>query len=195
MRNLICRPQIDKSRVMTRMASNEPKWRWVGRGEGLRRLSRHPLRPKDFGSFHTFKLEKALSKNWDGNPKFPAVWSVFMPTPHAYPKPSTQTQMSLSSNSGLHWIGAESKTSTAEMSIAPSLPRLHSSFICCPLKLSSPSPSLSHKFARNQRSPACYPRIRALDLDQNTVFSLSPTSFPVFFHFKAILYEIVKMWK
>ncbi|RVX03288.1 Protein SPA, chloroplastic [Vitis vinifera] len=96
-----------------------------------------------------------------------------MPTPHAYPKPSTQTQMSLSSNSGLHWIGAESKTSTAEMSIAPSLPRLHSSFICCPLKLSSPSPSLSHKFARNQRSPASYPRIRALDLDQNTIVAIS----------------------
>lgn len=58
------------------------------------------------------------------------------------------------------------------MSIAPSLPhRLHSPFLCCPLKLSSASPCLSHnKLARNQRS---YPCIRAVDLDQNTVVAIS----------------------
>ncbi|KAK9266185.1 hypothetical protein L1049_012407 [Liquidambar formosana] len=58
------------------------------------------------------------------------------------------------------------------MSIAPSLPRLRSPFLCCPLKLSSSFSSLSHKSARNQRSPASYPSIRA-DLDQNTVVAIS----------------------
>ncbi|EXC00972.1 hypothetical protein L484_016038 [Morus notabilis] len=65
------------------------------------------------------------------------------------------------------------------MSIAPSLPRLHSPFLSCPLKLSttnssSSSSSLCHskKFGRNQRSPSSYPSIRA-DLDQNTVVAIS----------------------
>lgn len=78
------------------------------------------------------------------------------------------------------WISAHTKIksqinySNLEMSLAPSLPRLHSPFRCCPLNLSAASSSslcLSHKFARNQRSPPSYPRIRALDLDQNTVLS------------------------
>ncbi|KAA8537530.1 hypothetical protein F0562_027138 [Nyssa sinensis] len=54
---------------------------------------------------------------------------------------------------------------------APSPPRLlHSPFLRCPLKLSS---SLSQKSARNQRSPASYPCIRAIDLDQNTIVAIS----------------------
>ncbi|XP_015902972.3 protein SPA, chloroplastic [Ziziphus jujuba] len=61
------------------------------------------------------------------------------------------------------------------MSVAPWLPRLRSSFLCCPLKHSTASSSLgvSHKFARNQRSPPSYPCIRALDLDQNTIVAIS----------------------
>ncbi|XP_062097810.1 protein SPA, chloroplastic [Humulus lupulus] len=60
------------------------------------------------------------------------------------------------------------------MSLAPSLPRLHSPFLCCPLKLSTTATSFSsQKFPRNQRSPASYPCIRALDLDQNTVVAIS----------------------
>ncbi|GMY28280.1 protein SPA, chloroplastic-like [Fagus crenata] len=60
------------------------------------------------------------------------------------------------------------------MSLAPSLPRLHSPFLCCPLKLSSPTTSyFSLKSTRNQRSPVSYPCIRALDLDQNTLVAIS----------------------
>ncbi|KAG7024161.1 Protein SPA, chloroplastic [Cucurbita argyrosperma subsp. argyrosperma] len=58
------------------------------------------------------------------------------------------------------------------MTVAPSLSRLHSPFLYCPLKPTS-SASLSLTFSRNQRSPASYPRIRAIDLDQNTVVALS----------------------
>ncbi|XWS24470.1 hypothetical protein CRYUN_Cryun28dG0105300 [Craigia yunnanensis] len=57
------------------------------------------------------------------------------------------------------------------MSIPPSLSRPHSPFLCCPLKLSTPS--LSFKCGRNQRSPASYPCIRAADLDQNTIVAVS----------------------
>ncbi|XP_022772134.1 protein disulfide-isomerase LQY1, chloroplastic-like [Durio zibethinus] len=59
------------------------------------------------------------------------------------------------------------------MSIAPSLPRLHSPFLCCPLKLSTSTQSLSFKCGRNQQSPASYPCIRAVDLDQNTIVAVS----------------------
>ncbi|XP_028208236.1 protein disulfide-isomerase LQY1, chloroplastic-like isoform X2 [Glycine soja] len=48
--------------------------------------------------------------------------------------------------------------------LSPSLsrPKLQSSFLCCPLKYSKPT-------NRNiQPKPTSYPRIRALDLDQNT---------------------------
>ncbi|XVF73898.1 hypothetical protein PTKIN_Ptkin13bG0017600 [Pterospermum kingtungense] len=57
------------------------------------------------------------------------------------------------------------------MSIAPSLSRLHSPFLCTPFKLSAPS--LSSKCGRNQRSPPSYPCIRAADLDQNTIVAVS----------------------
>ncbi|KGN60026.1 protein disulfide-isomerase LQY1, chloroplastic [Cucumis sativus] len=58
------------------------------------------------------------------------------------------------------------------MTVAPSLSRLHSPFLYCPLK-PTPSTSLSVTFSGNQRSPPSYPRIRAIDLDQNTVVALS----------------------
>ncbi|XP_050939646.1 protein SPA, chloroplastic isoform X1 [Cucumis melo] len=58
------------------------------------------------------------------------------------------------------------------MTVAPSLSRLHSPFLYCPLKPTS-STSLSVTFSGNQRSPPSYPRIRAIDLDQNTVVALS----------------------
>ncbi|KAM1387888.1 hypothetical protein ACFX2I_016077 [Malus domestica] len=61
------------------------------------------------------------------------------------------------------------------MSQAPSLPRLRSPFLSCPLKLST-SPSsfcASHKFSGYQRLPKSYPCIRAIDLDQNTVVAIS----------------------
>ncbi|XP_020204382.1 protein disulfide-isomerase LQY1, chloroplastic [Cajanus cajan] len=55
------------------------------------------------------------------------------------------------------------------MTLSPSLSlhNLHSSFLCCPLK--------SKPLARNiiQPKPTSYPRIRALDLDQNTVVAIS----------------------
>ncbi|XP_052201878.1 protein SPA, chloroplastic [Diospyros lotus] len=58
------------------------------------------------------------------------------------------------------------------MSTAPSLvARLHSPFLCCPLKLSSSS---SPKSRFNHRpSPLSYPSIKAIDLDQNTVVAVS----------------------
>ncbi|XP_041021919.1 protein SPA, chloroplastic [Juglans microcarpa x Juglans regia] len=60
------------------------------------------------------------------------------------------------------------------MSLAPSLPRFHSPFLRRPLKLSSTTSFLPYRPAsRNQRSPASYPCIRALDLDQNTVVAIS----------------------
>ncbi|KAM7518170.1 hypothetical protein LguiB_017132 [Lonicera macranthoides] len=56
------------------------------------------------------------------------------------------------------------------MSIATSLPYLHSPFLSSPLKQSL-SPSLFYnKPSRNQRS---YPSIKALDLDQNTVAAIT----------------------
>ncbi|XP_007017784.2 PREDICTED: protein SPA, chloroplastic [Theobroma cacao] len=57
------------------------------------------------------------------------------------------------------------------MSMATSLLRLHSPFLCCPLK--SSTASLSFKCGRNQRLPASYPCIRAVDLDQNTIVAVS----------------------
>lgn len=57
------------------------------------------------------------------------------------------------------------------MSIAPSLPRLHSPFLCSLHKL--PNPSLPFKCGRNQRSPSSYPCIRAVDLDQNTIVAVT----------------------
>ncbi|XP_077220855.1 dnaJ/Hsp40 cysteine-rich domain superfamily protein [Tasmannia lanceolata] len=54
------------------------------------------------------------------------------------------------------------------MSIAPYLPRLHSSFLSFLPKLSS-----SHKPIKNQRPPTSYPCIKALDLDQNTVVAIT----------------------
>ncbi|KAL5557901.1 hypothetical protein UlMin_034112 [Ulmus minor] len=58
------------------------------------------------------------------------------------------------------------------MSLAPSLPRLQSPFLCCPLKFSSSS-CPSQKLGRNnQQSPPNFPCIRA-ELDQNTVVAIS----------------------
>ncbi|XP_027330352.1 protein SPA, chloroplastic [Abrus precatorius] len=64
------------------------------------------------------------------------------------------------------------------MTLAPalSIPIFHSSFLCCPLKLksfslSSCNPSSSGN--RIQPKPTSYPRIRALDLDQNTVLAIT----------------------
>ncbi|KAK3231780.1 hypothetical protein Dsin_003661 [Dipteronia sinensis] len=65
------------------------------------------------------------------------------------------------------------------MSIAPSLHRLHSPFLCCPHKLSSHSAandnSISIKSSRIQRSTggSSYPCIRAIDLDQNTIVAIT----------------------
>ncbi|KAK3423842.1 protein SPA, chloroplastic [Eucalyptus grandis] len=60
------------------------------------------------------------------------------------------------------------------MSLAPSLPRLRTPFLhSSPLKR---SPSLSAKPAgahRRSSPPLSYPRIRAVDLDQNTVVAIS----------------------
>ncbi|XP_042991131.1 protein SPA, chloroplastic isoform X2 [Carya illinoinensis] len=59
------------------------------------------------------------------------------------------------------------------MSLAPSLPRFHSPFLRRPLKLSSTTFLSYRPASRNQRSPASYPCIRAIDLDQNTVVAIS----------------------
>ncbi|BAT82841.1 hypothetical protein VIGAN_03291000 [Vigna angularis var. angularis] len=55
------------------------------------------------------------------------------------------------------------------MTLSPSLslPNLHSSFLSCPLK-SKPSATTFL-----QPKPSSYPRIRALELDQNTVVAIS----------------------
>ncbi|XP_044475486.1 protein disulfide-isomerase LQY1, chloroplastic [Mangifera indica] len=57
------------------------------------------------------------------------------------------------------------------MSIPSSVTCLHSPFLLCPLKLSSHSTASFS--ARNRLSPPSYPRIRAIDLDQNTVVAIS----------------------
>ncbi|KAI9109116.1 hypothetical protein K1719_019739 [Acacia pycnantha] len=54
------------------------------------------------------------------------------------------------------------------MPLAPSLPRFHSPFLCCPLKSTSPSKSLPI-----QRKPTSFPCIRAIEFDQNTVVAVS----------------------
>ncbi|KDP36937.1 hypothetical protein JCGZ_08228 [Jatropha curcas] len=61
------------------------------------------------------------------------------------------------------------------MPVAPSISRFHSPFLCCPFKLSSFSASSVHfvKSARNQRFPASYPCIRAVELDQNTIVAIT----------------------
>ncbi|KAL5072160.1 hypothetical protein RYX36_023047 [Vicia faba] len=52
-----------------------------------------------------------------------------------------------------------------------SLPHFHSSFLSSPLKSFSPTPS-SRNFII-QPKPTFYPRIRALELDQNTVIAIT----------------------
>ncbi|KAL3514757.1 hypothetical protein ACH5RR_027474 [Cinchona calisaya] len=64
------------------------------------------------------------------------------------------------------------------MTITPSLSRLHSPFICCPLKNSSSSSSsssalLAQKSIRMPRYPTSYPCIRAIELDQNTIVAIT----------------------
>ncbi|KAK6235418.1 hypothetical protein SCA6_010755, partial [Theobroma cacao] len=59
------------------------------------------------------------------------------------------------------------------MSITLLLPHFRSPYLCSPLKPSTPS--LSFKCGRSPRSPASYPCIRAVDLDQTTVLTLSLT--------------------
>ncbi|XP_057427864.1 protein disulfide-isomerase LQY1, chloroplastic [Lotus japonicus] len=57
------------------------------------------------------------------------------------------------------------------MTLAPSLslPHFHSSFLCCPLKQPF-SPSSRNRI---QPKPTSYPRIRALEFDQNTVIAIT----------------------
>ncbi|XP_017982567.1 PREDICTED: protein SPA, chloroplastic-like [Theobroma cacao] len=57
------------------------------------------------------------------------------------------------------------------MSITLLLPHFHSPYLCSPLKPSTPS--LSFKCGRSPRSPASYPCIRAVDLDQTTIVTAS----------------------
>ncbi|CDP07409.1 unnamed protein product [Coffea canephora] len=60
------------------------------------------------------------------------------------------------------------------MTITPSVSRLHSPFICCPLKISSSSSGLlTQKSIRNRRCPTSYPCIRAIELDQNTIVAIT----------------------
>ncbi|XP_031493973.1 protein disulfide-isomerase LQY1, chloroplastic isoform X2 [Nymphaea colorata] len=55
------------------------------------------------------------------------------------------------------------------MSTTPSLARLHTSF----LAPSHPKLSALRPAVRNQRPPPSYPRIKALELDQNTLVAIS----------------------
>ncbi|XP_011045111.1 PREDICTED: protein disulfide-isomerase LQY1 [Populus euphratica] len=61
------------------------------------------------------------------------------------------------------------------MPVAPSIPRLHSPFLCFPLQEISSSSLSSFKSPRNnhQRSPVSHPCTRAVDLDQNTIVAIS----------------------
>ncbi|XP_065880494.1 protein SPA, chloroplastic [Euphorbia lathyris] len=59
------------------------------------------------------------------------------------------------------------------MPLAASVPRLHTPFLCFPLKTFTASSVSSFKSSRNQRSPASYPCIRAVDLDQNTIVAIA----------------------
>jgi len=54
------------------------------------------------------------------------------------------------------------------ISCSLSLPQLHSTFLSSPLKSLSTTPLARNKF---QPKPTFYPRIRALELDQNTVYN------------------------
>ncbi|KAJ8772740.1 hypothetical protein K2173_027917 [Erythroxylum novogranatense] len=62
------------------------------------------------------------------------------------------------------------------MPVSSPVSRLHSPFLCCPLKFSFPISSssvVSVNSSQNQRSPTSYPRIRAIELDPNTVVAIS----------------------
>ncbi|XP_028784703.1 LOW QUALITY PROTEIN: protein SPA, chloroplastic [Neltuma alba] len=54
------------------------------------------------------------------------------------------------------------------MTLAPSLPRFHSPFLCCPLKSTSLCKSLPI-----QRKSTSFPCIRAVEFDQNTVVAVT----------------------
>ncbi|CAL9137769.1 unnamed protein product [Musa acuminata var. zebrina] len=56
------------------------------------------------------------------------------------------------------------------MAVAPAAPTLRSSFLSSPRH---PKLSLSSKLPVSRRLPASYPRVRALDLDQNTLVAIS----------------------
>ncbi|XP_068640249.1 protein SPA, chloroplastic-like [Aristolochia californica] len=58
------------------------------------------------------------------------------------------------------------------MSVAPSLPRLHSPFLSSSHH-SKVSLSFSHKPSRIRAPPTSYPAIRAVDIDQNTLVAIS----------------------
>lgn len=69
------------------------------------------------------------------------------------------------------------------MTVSSSLPRLHSPFLCCPLKSIS-----SCKSFPIQSKPTSYPCIRAIEFDQNTV---SPPSFSLLFLWFLMLLDFV----
>ncbi|CAK9148275.1 unnamed protein product [Ilex paraguariensis] len=92
-----------------------------------------------------------------------------------HPQPQSRRRLQPSSlvwpeSLRLPYPRAQRKRKEEEMSVATSLGRFHSPFLCSPLKLSS---SLPCKSARNHRSPASYPCVRALDLDLNTVVAIT----------------------
>ncbi|KAL8514668.1 hypothetical protein ACS0TY_013671 [Phlomoides rotata] len=61
-----------------------------------------------------------------------------------------------------------------KMLAAPSASRLHSPFLHFPLKHSSSSSlPFSRKSHKTQKSPASYPCVRAVDLDQNTIVAIT----------------------
>ena len=86
----------------------------------------------------------------------------------------------------LHWRNRSRDGEVeSEMLAAQSLPRLlHSPFLGSPLRLSFSVPT--HKSRTYKRS---YPRIRAIDLDQNTVIPRIPFFF--FFFFLLIFFNIL----
>ncbi|XP_072955660.1 protein SPA, chloroplastic [Typha angustifolia] len=59
------------------------------------------------------------------------------------------------------------------MAIAPSVPTLRSSFLLSPPLPKLPTSSLKLPRCNNQRRPASYPRVRAIELDQSTLVAIS----------------------
>lgn len=157
--------------------------------------------PKTLGQSKASNWKRPSPRTEMEIPSSPAVWSVFVPTPHTHiHNHPLQRHVSLSLSR------ADSKTRNSETRIqingAPLKCQSHLPFRAFILPshaaLSSSLPLLPLCPTNSPETNGRRRLIRELGplISIKTRFSLpSLTSFLVPFHFEVILYEIVKMWK